>query len=126
MKVKPNRITWVGRILSSIICLPFFLSAFMKLKAGPEVIEGMGQLGLPPTILTPLAILELTCVVFYVIPMTSVLGAILLTGYLGGAILTHLRVGQDFGMQIGFGVIIWLGLYLRETRLHKLLPLRRD
>jgi DoxX-like protein len=63
--------------------------------------------------------------VIYAIPRTAVLGAILLTGYIGGAICTHLRVGDPFFMQIGFGILVWLGLYLREDRLKELIPLRR-
>jgi len=73
----------------------------------------------------PLAILELTCVVIYLIPTTSVLGAILLAGYIGGAICTHWRVGDPFIVQILLGIFVWLGLYLREDRLRALIPLRR-
>jgi hypothetical protein len=73
----------------------------------------------------PLAALEISCVVIYLIPATSVLGAILLTGYVGGAICTHWRAGDPFFIQIALGVFIWLGLYLRENRLKALLPLRR-
>jgi hypothetical protein len=73
----------------------------------------------------PLAILEISCVVIYLIPATSVLGAILLTGYIGGAICTHLRVGDPFFLQIAIGIFVWLGLYLRESRLQELIPLRR-
>jgi hypothetical protein len=73
----------------------------------------------------PLAILEISCVVIYLIPATSVLGAILLTGFLGGTICTHWRVGDPFYIQIALGILIWLGLYLRENRLKVLIPLRR-
>jgi hypothetical protein len=72
----------------------------------------------------PLAILELTCVIVYLVPPTSVLGAVLLTGYLGGAICTHWRVGDMFVVHIVLGLVIWLGIYLREPRLKALLPLR--
>jgi hypothetical protein len=75
-------------------------------------------------LIIPLAILEVSCVVIYLIPATSVLGAIFLTGYMGGAICTHLRVGDPFVIQITLGVFVWLGLYLRENRLKGLLPLR--
>jgi hypothetical protein len=71
-----------------------------------------------------LGILELICAVIYVIPRTSMLGAILLTGYLGGAIATHVRVGEQFIMPAVLGVLIWGGLYLRDYRLRALLPLR--
>ena len=72
----------------------------------------------------PLAILEISCAVIYLIPVTSVLGAILLAGYMGGAICTHWRVGDPFFAQIGIGVVVWLGLWLREGRLKGLIPLR--
>ena len=71
-----------------------------------------------------IGILELACTIIYVIPRTAVLGAILLTGYLGGAILTHLRVGEPIFLQVIFGVLIWGGLYLRDPRLRVLIPLR--
>ena len=121
-----GKIVWVGRVISILVSLLFAMSALMKLKGGPEVIQGMAHLGLPESLIMPLAILEISCVVIYLIPATSVLGAILLTGYIGGAICTHLRVGDPFFMQIAIGIFIWLGLYLRENRLKELLPLRRS
>ena len=120
-----GKIVWVGRVISILVSLLFAMSALMKLKGGPEVIQGMAHLGLPESLIVPLAILEISCVVIYAIPATSVLGAILLTGYIGGAICTHLRVGDPFFMQIGFGIFVWLGLYLREERLKELIPLRK-
>ena len=121
-----GKIVWVGRVISILMSLLFAMSALMKLRGGPEVIQGMAHLGLPESLIVPLAILEISCVVIYAIPATSVLGAILLTGYIGGAICTHLRVGDPFFMQIGFGIFVWLGLYLRENRLKELIPLRRN
>ncbi len=119
-----RKIVWVGRVISVLVSLLFAMSAFMKLKGGAEVMQGMAHLGLPESLIIPLAIVEISCVVIYVIPATSVLGAILLTGYIGGAICTHLRVGDPFFMQIAIGIFIWLGLYLRENRLRELIPLR--
>ena len=119
-----GKIVWVGRVISGLVSLLFAMSAFMKLRGGAEVLQGMTHLGLPESLIMPLAILEISCVVIYAIPATSVLGAILLTGYIGGAICTHLRVGDPFFMQIGIGILVWLGLYLREDRLKGLLPLR--
>ena len=115
---------WAGRVISVLASALFLMSAFMKLKAGPEVCEGMAHLGLPESMITPLAILEISCVVIYLIPATSVLGAILLAGYIGGAICTHWRVGDPFVVQIALGIFVWLGLYLRENRLGDLIPLR--
>jgi DoxX-like family len=71
-----------------------------------------------------LGIVELSCTMIYLFPRTSVLGAILLTGYLGGAIATHLRIGEAFYLQLILGVLVWLGLFLRDYRLRALLPLR--
>ena len=119
-----RKIVWVGRVISGLVSFLFAMSAFMKLKGGTEVIQGMAHLGLPESLIVPLGILEISCVVIYAIPATSVVGAILLTGYIGGAICTHLRVGDPFFMQIAIGIFIWLGLYLREDRLKGLIPLR--
>jgi hypothetical protein len=96
----------------------------MKLMGGADVMEGMAHLGLPTSLVIPLGILEISCVALYVVPATSIMGAILLTGYFGGAILAHLRIGEPIVMQIALGVGIWLGLYLREYRLRQLIPLR--
>ena len=112
-------------MISVLASLLFLMSAVMKLVAGPEVEKGMAHLGIPMSMLKPLAILELTCVVIYLIPATSVLGAILMAGYVGGIILTHWRVGDPFYVQIVLGIFVWLGLYLREDRLKGLIPLRR-
>ena len=120
-----GKVVWVGRVISGLVSLAFLMSAFMKLKGGAEVTEGMAHLGLAESLIVPLAVLEFSCVVVYLIPATSVLGAILLTGYMGGAICTHLRAGDPFYFQIGFGVLVWLGLFLRESRLKALIPLRR-
>ena len=120
-----GKVVWVGRVISVLASLMFAMSSFMKFKGGAEVTQGMAHLGLPETLIMPLAILEMSCVVIYLIPQTSVLGAILLTGYMGGAICTHLRAGDPFYVQIALGVFVWLGIYLREDRLKRLIPLRR-
>lgn len=119
-----GKVVWVGRVITVLVSLVFLMSAFMKLKGGDEVIQGMAHLGFPESLMRPLAILEISCVAIYLIPATSVLGAILMTGYIGGAICTHLRVGDPFFIQIALGVFVWLGLFLREKRLKALIPLR--
>jgi hypothetical protein len=86
--------------------------------------KGFAHLGLPESMIRPLGVLELSCVIIYLIPRTSVLGAILLAGYMGGAICTHWRVGEPFILQASLGILVWLGLYLREPRLRGLLPQR--
>lgn len=120
-----GKIVWVGRVISVLVSLLFVMSALMKLKGGAEVAQGMAHLGLPESLRVPLAILELACALIYLIPAISVLGAILLTGYIGGAICTHWRVGDPFLIQTALGIFVWLGLYLRENRLRALIPLRR-
>ena len=125
MATESRKIVWVGRAISVLVSLVFAMSAFMKLRGGPEVAQGLAHLGFPESLMVPLAILEISCVVIYLIPATPVLGAILVTGYLGGAICTHLRVGDPFFIQIALGVLAWLGLYVREDRLKGLIPLRK-
>ena len=124
MVAATGAIVWVGRVISVLVSLVFAMSAFMKVKGGAELMQGMAHLGLPESLIMPLAILEISCVVIYLVPATSVLGAILLTGFIGGAICTHLRVGDPFVIQIALGIVVWLGLYLREQRLEGLIPLR--
>jgi len=82
------------------LSLLFAMSAFMKMRHGPDVMQGMAHLGLPKSLITLLASVEISCAVIYAIPATAVLGAILLTGYIGGAILAHMRVGDPFFVQI--------------------------
>jgi hypothetical protein len=125
MAAPVGKVVWVGRVISVLVSLVFLASAAAKFVGPPQVVEGMSRLGLPLDVLKPLAILEASCVVVYLVPPTSVLGAILLAGYMGGAICTHMRVGEPFYAQIGIGVLVWLGLYLREPRLRALLPIRR-
>jgi hypothetical protein len=120
-----GKILWVGRVISGLVALPFLLSAFLKLKDGPEVKKGIAHLGIPESMVLPLSILEIACAVIYLIPATSVLGAILLTGYIGGAMCTHWRVGDPFFLHVVLGILVWLGLYLRENRLKELIPLRK-
>jgi hypothetical protein len=122
-----KRMMWTGRVISILVSLVFVMSATMKFVGGPQIAEGFAHLELANRIpVIPLAILELSCVAVYLIPPTSVLGAILLTGYIGGAMLTHLRVGEPVYLHIVLGLLAWLGLYLREERLKALIPLRKS
>ncbi len=89
-----GKMVWKGRVISGLSAALFLFSAVLKLKGGPELEQGMAHLGLPSTMVTPLAILEIACVLVYLVPVTSVLGAILLAGYMGGAICTHWRSGD--------------------------------
>lgn len=118
------KLMWAGRVISGLIALLLTMSAVMKLMGSAEVMEGFARMGLPESLRIPLGILEFSCVAIYLIPATSITGAILLTGYIGGAIVTHLRIGEPIYVQIALGMLIWLGLYLREQRLKALIPLR--
>lgn len=122
---KPKALVWTGRVLSVLAAMPFVVSGIMKFAMRAEVVKGMGPLGLPESILTTVGILELGCCVLYLIPQTCILGAILFTGYVGGTILTGLRVGQAVFPQVLMGILLWLGLYLREDRLKNLIPFRK-
>jgi len=124
LELASGKIVWTGRVITVLVSLLFLFSAAMKFMGGAEVKEGMAHLGLPESMIIPLGVLEAACTVVYLIPATSVLGAILLAGYIGGAICTHWRVGDPFLGQVAIGLVIWLGIYLREPRLRELLPLR--
>lgn len=120
---KSARITgWIMTILPSLM---FAFSAVMKFVPSPQLAEGFTHLQVPVSWAMPLGVLELSCLVIYLIPRTAVIGAILLTGYLGGAMLTHLRVGEPPVVHVILGIVLWGGLYLRDPRLRALIPLVR-
>ena len=124
-----NAAIWAGRILSGLVIAFLLLDGVMKLIPLDIVVVTSEQLGIPASLARTLGVLTLVCTVLYAIPRTSVLGAILLTGYLGGAIYTHLRVGSPIFTHLLFGVylglMIWGGLYLRDERLRALIPITR-
>jgi hypothetical protein len=115
---------WAGRILGAIAVLMLLVSCVMKLLKPAPVVEGFTRLGYPESQALGIAILELLCTVAYVIPRTNVFGAILLTGYLGGATSSNVRIGDPFFAPVLLGVLVWSGLYLRDPRLRALVPLR--
>ena len=110
--------------MTALPALLMVFSAVMKLLKPATVVQGCAQFGIPESHIIPLGIVELACTILYVIPRTSVLGAILLTGYLGGATATTARVGEAFIMPVTVGVVLWGGLFLRDPRLRALIPLR--
>lgn len=116
---------WIGHILSILPCLMLLFSAIMKFVKPPGAAEGFAHLGVPLSQATGLGLLEVACTIVYLVPRTAVLGAILLTGYLGGATAIHVRVGDPYFMQPLLGVMLWGGLFLREPRLRALIPFRR-
>lgn len=120
-----KKMLWTSRILSTLPVLMLLMSAVMKFLKPAAVVEGFTHLGWPERYALILGIVELGCTLLYLIPRTAVLGAILLTGYLGGATATHARIGEaSFISPAILGMVVWLGLYLRDSRLRALLPLR--
>jgi hypothetical protein len=117
---------WTGRILSAIPVLIVLMGSVMKLMRLPAVIEGFARAGLPALLIIPVGLIELVCVIVYVISPTSVLGAILMTGLLGGATITGLRIGDpSYPLPVILGMMAWGGLYLRDLRLRELIPIRK-
>ena len=116
---------WAGRIISALpVLLMVFGGVFGVLKPAVAV-PGFVHFGYPERVFLPICIVEIACAVVYAIPRTSVLGAILLTGYLGGATATHVRVGDPlFFVPVLLGVLVWGGLFLRDDRVRALIPLR--
>lgn len=119
---------WAGRVLTALPVVMLTFSALMKFSKSQQLLDEFARLGYPPGLAPTLGIVELACTIIYAVPRTSVLGAILLTGYLGGAVATHVRI-EDPPMSIASpvigGVIVWLGIYFRDARLRALAPLRQ-
>lgn len=116
---------WIGWVITGLISALLTMSAVFKFVAPQQVQEEMGRLGYQSSQTFKLGVVELLCTLIYLFPRTAVLGAILLTGYLGGATATHVRVGDPFIPPIINGVLVWLGIYLRDRRLGDVLPLRK-
>jgi hypothetical protein len=116
--------TVTGWVLTLLPLLAFVPSAGMKFMAKPEMLANWVKFGYSEPSLFPIAVAETVCLVLYLIPKTSVLGAILLVGYLGGAVATHVHAGQPFIIPIVIGVMVWGGIFLRDARLRALLPLK--
>jgi len=124
---RSQKMVWTGRVISALPTLVLIFSGVMKLAKPPAVVQGFSKFGYPEHLLLPLGIVEIGFTVVYLIPRTSILGAILLTGYLGGATATHVRMSDpSFIMPVLAGVLVWLGLFLREQRLRPLIPFRTD
>jgi len=121
---------WAGRIVSGFVVFFLLVDAGFKLirPLPAPAVEAFGKLGYPVEFAAGIGILLLACVAVYLIPRTSILGAILLTGYLGGAVASHVRVGDPWLSHALFpvyvGLLIWGGLYLRDERLRALMPFR--
>ena len=124
-----KKMLWAGRIISALPTLFLLLDGIMKLFKPTFVIDATVQLGYQESVIFALGIVLTTCTILYVIPRTSVLGAILLTGYLGGAVASHLRADASLfavSFPIIVGVLVWGGLVLRDSQLRLLIPVRRS
>jgi hypothetical protein len=119
---------WAGRVMSGFASLFLLFDATLKVLELPASIEGSGQLGYPQSVVFGLGLVQAACLVLYLVPRTAVLGAVLWTAYLGGAVATHVRVGSPLFSHTLFpiyvAVLLWGGLWLRDLRLRELLPLR--
>jgi DoxX-like family len=116
---------WTGRVLSGLAVAFFLMDGAMKLWKPAVVVEATRQLGYPESDILGIGVLLLTCTALYIFPRTSILGAILLTGYLGGAVASQLRAGNGWFnvvFPVIFGALIWSGLWLRDIRVRNLLP----
>jgi len=116
---------WTGRVISALPVVGLGMSAYMKFSGSPEFLEELKKLDISLATMRGIGIVEVVCTVLYAIPQTAVLGAVLLTGYLGGAIATHVRINDDFTAPLVIGVLLWVGLLLRERRLWSLIPWRQ-
>jgi len=117
---------WIGRIVGGLPALFLLWDGVMKLLKPAFVVDATVKLGYPEASIVPLGIVLIAATILYLIPRTAVLGAIILTGYLGGAVATHVRAGESLVwvfFPVIFGVLLWLGLYLRNLRLRALVPL---
>jgi hypothetical protein len=117
---------WTGYVLSALPVLFMFMSGVMKLVQPPMVVEGMAKNGIASSGVMILGVIELLCAALYVIPRTAVLGAVLVTGYLGGAIMVHVRAHEIALLSpLILGMCAWGGLFMRDERIRALLPLRK-
>ena len=124
-----KKMIWTGRILSVLSALFLLFDGAMKLVKPTPVVEATTRLGFPESALTGVGIVLLACTILYLIPRTAVLGAILLTGYLGGAVATQVRAGSSTFEALFpaiFGALVWGGLFLQDGRLRALIPVRRQ
>ncbi len=118
--------TWTGRVFGAIVVLMMLFSAYMKLSGNPEAVDGFAKAGYPAGTLIPIGVTELLCVLLYAIPKTRYFGGVLIAAYLGGAVCHHVRFGEPFFGPVLFGVLAWVGLWLRDPRFRALAPLADD
>jgi hypothetical protein len=127
MGTQSKAMTWTGWVITALICVLMTFSGTMKLLNPPQLAEQFtGKFGYPGDVTLYLGIVEISCVILYLIPPTTVLGAILLTGYLGGAVATHVRIHDNFLAPAIIGIFVWLAVFLRDPRIRAVLPIRRS
>ncbi len=117
---------WTSYVMTALTAAVLVMSGVMKLMKPAAVVQGFAKFGYPEALIVPLGIVEIACALLYVVPRTSVLGAILVTGYLGGATATNYRVGESWWPTVLIGVLVWGGLFLRNHGIRALIPLRKD
>ncbi|HEY1559346.1 MAG TPA: DoxX family protein [Caulobacteraceae bacterium] len=126
---KQKWMPWTGRALSGLMILFMLFDSVSKLVLEPHVVEATTRIGYPLDVIRPLGGISLLCTLLYAIPRTSILGAILLTGYLGGAVASKVRIEDPMFSSVLFGVyfglLVWGGLFLRDSGLRSLIPIRR-
>jgi hypothetical protein len=116
---------WAGRIITALVALFLLFDSAMKLMKLPAAVQGTVRVGYPEGVVVPIGIVLLVSLVVYLIPRTAILGAILLTGYLGGATATMVRMSDRwFLFPVVVGVLVWTGLYLRDDQVRALIPVR--
>ena len=125
MTTMTNRTKWVARILTTLVILAFVPSGIMKVIHHPTAVEGFRRMGIPEGAIVPLGIVELCCLALYLIPRTTVLGTLLLTGYLGGATLANIINRSDFIHALVVGLFVWAGAWVRVPELQALIPTRK-
>ena len=117
---------WTGRVMSALPVFFVLMGSVMKLMRLPAVHEGFARAGLSDSLIVPVGLIELICVITYVIPATAVLGAILMTGLLGAACLTSLRIADPtYPLPVILGMLAWGGLFMRDLRVRALIPFRK-
>ena len=121
-----KKMFWTGWIITILVSLFLLFDAIMKLMRVDQVLEANTKLGYPENTVLGIGLTLLLSTIFYLIPRTSILGAILLTAYLGGATTTHVRIGEPFFFPIVFGILVWAGIYLRDRNLQALIPIRKN
>ena len=121
----PKKRLWTGYILTALIASFLLFDCSLKILRLTPAMEANARLGYPASVILPIGIAELICLILFIVPRTSILGAILLTGYLGGATATQVRLEDPwFFFPIAIGILAWGGLFLRDARLRPLIPLR--